>query len=64
MEYVVINEETFAVDTSEQIAVALAALRAAGDKEVAVWVAPQATLEDAEEVGFEGAYANGRKLFA
>lgn len=64
MEYVVINEETFAVDTSEQIAVALAALRAAGDKEVAVWVAPQATLEDAEEAGFEGAYANGRKLFA
>lgn len=64
MEYVVIAEETFVVETQEQIRAAQEALRAAGESETEVWYAPQETLENAEEVGFEGAYKLRTKIFA
>jgi hypothetical protein len=63
MEYVVMDIDSFAVDTLEQISAVQAEMSNRRYYELDVWVCPQASLEDAEAVGFEGAYKNGRKVF-
>lgn len=63
MHYVVISDQVFAVNTAEEIAAAIAALREAGEAAVDVWVSPL-SLEDIEQHGDPDSYRNGQRVFA
>ena len=56
MSYVIINDTEYTIDTAEQIEVAQAALREAGQ--------PEADVYAGEPDGLGDSYANGQKLFA
>lgn len=63
MEYIVIADTTYPVDTPEQIAEAQTALRDAGEERADVWTTP-ADLASIEEHGDPDGYKNGQTLFA
>lgn len=54
IKYITVNEEAILVEDDQLEAAA--AIAAAGEDRARVWVAPQDSIEDAREAGFEGAY--------
>lgn len=60
--YICIDDTT--IETTDSLADAIAFLRAADIDSAEIYEAPQATLWDAEQAGFDGARSTGRFVWA
>ena len=63
MKYVVIDDQTFEIDSDDGLEDAEGALGATELDETPVWICPQQTLEEAIAAEFDGAYATAQRLF-
>ena len=63
MTYIIINDQAYQTDTTQQILVARAAMAQADVDRADVWTCSYDTVEAAEDAGFEGAYRNGECVF-